>query len=304
MYTLLLFLLSQGFTLRNDPNYGLQQGEGGPCGVLAAVQAEVVRTLIFDHDHDGEGLGHLPIISNGQAEIALAKSMVSILARAALATVDGVDKASVSKCITLVTETEPSEGSAPLLLQKSFASSKEGKKEATLFLQSELAQFSREKGVVLFVLSLVLTRGAQRVKDDMDDMSYLTGQFGHCTQELLNLLLCGCAVSNVFDGSTMLGDSGLVLKGIPSRPPVGYLSHLEALRYLQVGSYYKSPLDPVWVIGSTSHFTIMFAVDRAVITETESEKLLEQVSRAFKAADTQEAGFIEVSQLGAVLATL
>ncbi|CAM9743382.1 unnamed protein product [Choristocarpus tenellus] len=38
---------NQGFTLRGDPTFGLQQGEGGPCGVLAAVQAEVVRTLIF-----------------------------------------------------------------------------------------------------------------------------------------------------------------------------------------------------------------------------------------------------------------
>ncbi|CAM9743312.1 unnamed protein product [Choristocarpus tenellus] len=85
-------------------------------------------------------------------------------------------------------------------------------------------QFRSERGVVLFVLSLVFTRGVQRIRDDMDDASYLTGQFGHCTQELLNLLLCGCAVSNVFDGSTTLGDSGLVLKGVPSRPPVGYLS--------------------------------------------------------------------------------
>jgi Domain of unknown function (DUF4205) len=55
-------------------------------------------------------------------------------------------------------------------------------------------------------------------------------------QELLNLLLCGCAVSNVFDGTKPLGDSGLTLRGVPCRQTVGYLSHLESLRYLEVST--------------------------------------------------------------------
>ncbi|CAM9439534.1 unnamed protein product [Phaeothamnion confervicola] len=101
-----------------------------------------------------------------------------------------------------------------------------------------------------------------------------------------------------------MGDTGLTLRGIPARTPVGYLSHLEALRYCQVGDFLKSPLDPVWVVGSTSHFTVLFGVDRAATVESASEKLLEAVQRAFKAADTREAGFIEVSQLRDVLVTL
>lgn len=51
---------------------------------------------------------------------------------------------------------------------------------------------------------------------------------------MLNLLLCGVATSNVFDGSKPMGDTGLTLKGIPSQAAVGYLTHLEALRYCQV----------------------------------------------------------------------
>ena len=81
------------------------------------------------------------------------------------------------------------------------------------------------------------------------------GNFGHCTQELMNLLLVGQATSNVFDGAMPLGggstagdvSSGsgngsageshidsLMLKGTPHRAAVGYLTQLEALRYCQV----------------------------------------------------------------------
>jgi hypothetical protein len=55
--------------------------------------------------------------------------------------------------------------------------------------------------------------------------------------QLLNLLLVGRAVSNVFDGDRGLGESGLTLHGIPFRPNVGYLTHLEALRYVQVRGF-------------------------------------------------------------------
>lgn len=62
----------------------------------------------------------------------------------------------------------------------------------------------------------------------------MIGQFGHCNQELINLLLTGYAVSNVFDGEMELGDSGMKVKGIKKRSLIGYLTHLEALRYCQV----------------------------------------------------------------------
>ena len=46
--------------------------------------------------------------------------------------------------------------------------------------------------------------------------------------------------------------------GIQARPAIGYLSILESLRYCEVGGYYKSPLFPIWVVGSTSHFSVLF----------------------------------------------
>ncbi|KAM3573379.1 hypothetical protein VYU27_004620, partial [Nannochloropsis oceanica] len=120
-------------------------------------------------------------------------------------------------------------------------------------------------GVLLFIYSLLLTRGSSLSRGDTDDpeQTTLTGRFGHCSQELLNLLLMGRATSNVFDGDKELGDSGLKLRGVSSRATIGYLTHLEALRYVQVGSHYKTPHVPIWVVGSSSHFTVLFALEKA-----------------------------------------
>lgn len=47
-------------------------------------------------------------------------------------------------------------------------------------------------GVVLLVLSLMLTRSVHVVKSDMDEPSNsLMGMHGYCTQELVNLIIIG-----------------------------------------------------------------------------------------------------------------
>jgi Domain of unknown function (DUF4205) len=105
-------------------------------------------------------------------------------------------------------------------------------------------------------------------------------------------------VSNVFD-NTLRPSGELICRGVQSRPDIGYLTQLEAMRYLEVGGYYKSPRFPIWVIGSTSHFTVMFGDGRA-LKESASDALLERARRAFKGMDgsADENGFIQSTQLG------
>jgi len=77
-------------------------------------------------------------------------------------------------------------------------------------------------GVLTLVYSLALTRGVARCRAEMDDTAgALTGQFGHCNQELMNLLISGESTSQVHDGLVPLGDSGMNLRGVSSRPKVG-----------------------------------------------------------------------------------
>ena len=65
----------------------------------------------------------------------------------------------------------------------------------------------------------------------------LMGAHGYCTQELVNLITTGQAVSNVFN-DTMELDSGtgdvMVLKGVSGRAEVGLLSLFEHYKSCQV----------------------------------------------------------------------
>lgn len=165
-----------------------------------------------------------------------------------------------------------------------------------IFVRAHLPQFGSSSGVLLLLWSVLLSRGLARAAADMDEAAPLVARFGHCTQELLNLMLTGVASSNVFDGIQVCvgGQAGSMgaevaregrhatppprrpaphhqrldgegafdaagappseatsvnsIRGIAGRPIVGYLSHVEAMRYSRVGDFLKTPLVPVWLV--------------------------------------------------------
>jgi hypothetical protein len=91
----------------------------------------------------------------------------------------------------------------------------------------------RGNGVVQFLLSIVLTHGINKIKEEMDDVgNHLIGNYGYCTQEMINLLLTGIASSNVFDGETSL--DGTILKGVTKQSNIGYLTQMETFNYVKV----------------------------------------------------------------------
>lgn len=64
---------------------------------------------------------------------------------------------------------------------------------------------------------------------EMDDADVcLTGEYGYCSQELVNLLLTGRATTNVFDGEQDCG--GKMLKGVSAKSRIGLLTLLEWYR--------------------------------------------------------------------------
>ena len=315
---------AQGFVWCESPSFGLRQSEGGPCGVLAACQAEVLYHLFFAPDAsyqppsgEGEDLS-LPNPDIVTMEALLIKGMCSILTRALPEEAQGeyyhmLEIASSSSSpsssgagdewdlATCLGNTEPTEG----LFVHTLSS------EAAVqdFLRDRMATLRGPSGVLMFLLSVLLTHGTSRARDDMDDPeNSMLGQFGHCTQDLINLLLSGRSVSNVFDGSVPLGgpgdETGFMLKGIQKRCRVGYLSHLESMRYVAVGENYKKPEVPVWVLGSSSHFTVLFSLQSAVNEETNEEKMLSKAQQAFRAADTEECGFVQSNRLDGILVDL
>lgn len=334
----------------NHGPWGLTQTHGGPCGVLAAVQAEMLRLILFGGrnplEYPTEIMENQVIrdraISEELVREAMAMSIAIIIARAALMPPAANETEITDKKSARIVLPSPPEGASysgltweglestlkvyTVFSQPYIVGEVEPKRQKTPHVPREvgiiqlahsisklllhlppagkeppLEYFRQPGGVILLTLSVVSSRGDAITASDMDDPmgTKLTSQFGHCGQELMNLLLTGQAVSNVFD-NTLTPSGALTCRGVQSRPSIGYLSQLEAMRYCEVGGYYKNPRFPIWVVGSTSHFTVLFG-DPACLKESKSDALLEKCRRAFKAIEGgDENGYIATASLGKV----
>ncbi|MQL81796.1 hypothetical protein Taro_014255 [Colocasia esculenta] len=170
-------------------------------------------------------------------------------------------------------------------------------------LMDELPVFRSRMGALLFLISALLSRGLESIQSDRDDpnLPLVTAPFGHASQEIVNLLICGEAVPNVFDGRMELGGS-MFLKGIPGNVEVGFLTLLESLNFCKVGQFLKRPRWPIWVVGSESHYTVLFALDTTVQDENELEERESRIRAAFDSQDQSGGGgFISVEGFHQVL---
>ncbi|KAL4182736.1 hypothetical protein AMTRI_Chr11g151730 [Amborella trichopoda] len=328
---------NQGIRFSTDPEtcMGLVQHEGGPCGVLAAIQAFVLRNLLFypdesssyksnmQHQHNFGLRRFLQIphdrpdnvtsLSENEKARALVLSMVEILflcgskKQAAIATLNVLSNNSEEICKSDEKIAKALEGlsmeSASDLQKAVRIHPYTSQKAAVQRVKEMLPVFQSRMGAMLFLISALLSRGLEAIQSDRDDpgLPLVTAPFGHASQEIVNLLLCGQAVPNVFDGSMDLG-GGMSLKGIPTSVEVGFLTLLESLNFCKVGHYLKCPKWPIWVIGSESHYTVLFALD---VNVQEENKLEERESRIRKAFDSQDqsggGGFISSEAFQQVL---
>ncbi|XP_076941568.1 uncharacterized protein LOC143611189 [Bidens hawaiensis] len=323
------------FSPDEETSMGLVQHESGPCGVLAAIQAFVLKYLLFfpqDLVKDGS---KTPIISvskrlqetqNSTTNIfgsltedtksrALVRSMGEILflcgnnnsaTIASLRVLDheigGKDESSKDEIIARSLDGLSIESGDDL--QKALkVSTFTSLSSAMQRLEELIPVFRSRMGALLFLLSALLSRGLETIQADRDDPTQplVTAPFGHASQEIVNLLLSGMAVANVFDGKIDLGD-GMFVKGILTPVEVGFLTLLESLNFCKVGQSLKSPKWPIWVVGSESHYTVLFALDPNVQAENEFEGRETTIRRAFDAQDQSGGGgFISVEGFHQVL---
>ncbi|POM70733.1 Hypothetical protein PHPALM_12787 [Phytophthora palmivora] len=246
------------FSTARDLQYGLIQHQGGPCGILAVVQGYVLRFLLHHAPIDWKNPG-VP-----QQERALVQALAYILWQAAQAS-------RVTECVVAVKDNHGGQRRFMSGLKLHVATSEE---QARQIITAHLSKFMESKGsgLVQFVFSVLLTKGVETIKDEMDQLArdsggQLIGAHDYCTQEIVNLLLCGYARSNVFNGAQVLeGTSAsdpdaIVLHGISSQSMIGFLSLFEAYQNLIVGSYLKQPRVNIWVVCSESHYSVLFAAD-------------------------------------------
>ena len=262
----------QGFYFNDFDNLrcGLVQNKGGPCGVIAAVQAHVLKLLLFGDSFSSSSSSSddFKNPTRERRENALLNALAEILWRIAeitslssgrrpTVTIALVPRRSSGGRLGRTPGYKPDGLTETLLLYTftSYSSSRD-------FLDAHLKTFMEPngKGTALYTYSLILTRGIEHVRADMDtmaDVSSLIGRHDYAAQELVNLMLCGRAHSNVFNGKKDLG--GMVLRGIPERSDIGMLTLFEHYGHVRVGSNLKLPQTPVWVLCSESHYSVLFS---------------------------------------------
>ncbi|XP_043985379.1 probable ubiquitin carboxyl-terminal hydrolase MINDY-4 isoform X2 [Gambusia affinis] len=220
---------NQGFTFSDthDLGYGIVQRKGGPCGVLASIQAFFLKKLLFENTDGGDGILQRLRPSSSTRRHCLVLALAEVLWRA------GEEKQAVVAInpgrshFTTFGHYRSEE-----LFEKMTCFSVDNIKDLEVILEQHIEQYEMGMfGCVLLVISAVLSRSIEKVREDMDmHTTPLIGAHGYCTQELVNLLLCGRAVSNVFDNDVEL-DSGngnmTLLKGIKDQCQVGLLSLFE-----------------------------------------------------------------------------
>ncbi|PVD30074.1 hypothetical protein C0Q70_09335 [Pomacea canaliculata] len=263
----------QSFTFCNIPQiqYGIVQRKGGPCGVLASVQAVFLQEMLFGENKLPSSKCLRP--TKTERSEFLAKAVAKILWRAGNQTKAVVAVPSMQCHIPGTTQFKQDEVTEKLVLYnfKQFS-------ELLEFLKQSIHEFERDgsSGVILCMYSAILSRGVEKVRSDMDEPNgRMIAAHGYCTQELVNLLLTGQAVSNVFNDVMEL-DSGtgniVVLRGISGRSETGFLSLFEHYKSCQVGTYYKTPKYPIWVVCSESHFSVLFSTRHELVSDWKAER--------------------------------
>ncbi|XXQ30545.1 RanBP2-type domain-containing protein [Plasmodiophora brassicae] len=254
----------EGFVFSAAVPWGLRQRQGGPCAVLAPVQAFLI------------------------AELLAVSSVFD-------ATPEQCQEALVGALALILWHARPSTTSPAFLGATAHASLD------TLRDTIRRSDLQQPGAIVEFVKSLLRTRTIDGVKTDLNyDTEPLVSRFGHGSQELVNLCLFGRAVSHLFDGRRQLAPDVEVC-GVPSRCRIGLLSQMEVLQYTKVGNFLRCPLLPIWIVASATHYTVLFSTDPTVAHLSDAD-VAEHVAHAeFAAFDTTDSNFIAGDDLGPLL---
>ncbi|KAL0277093.1 UNVERIFIED_CONTAM: hypothetical protein PYX00_004494 [Menopon gallinae] len=310
---------SQGFVFSRDEPTALVQKAGGPCAVIAPMQAFVLKYITSVH--------HMRSIEEEEILKILVKAATDILKQTCTNNTNYFlfrckkMRHMINKIASGGGGGGGRGGGADEVLEEvtspiidvdniSFIKFHENieiiRKTGIEQVYSEYSDDIRSYltcsfGVLLFLYSVMLTRGLDELRDELADPSdsLIENTFGYGSQSLINLMLTGRAVSHVWDHEHDIG--GLKLKGLTRQSSVGFLTLLEHLQLCEVGSFFKNPEHPIWVLGSDTHLTVLFSFEKQLVgKETPSE----EARRVFKNFDCEGNNFIAVKNLGPLLQAL
>ncbi|XP_078420581.1 inactive ubiquitin carboxyl-terminal hydrolase MINDY-4B [Cetorhinus maximus] len=270
----------------SDLAYALEAERGGTRSIQMAVQAHVLKYLLFTRNSEVEShnIKCLLGVSHKEQENALAAALSDILWIAG----EGVKSfvcLVTTDCYFAPTIDYKMDSYTERLQLFKFTE----KEKLQNFISEHIYCFKGEgsHAVILFLYSLLLSRTLERLHNDMDNTTphLLQLSLGNfiCRQALINLMLTGRASPNVFNGDLQYDDQGALLKephhGVLARSDVGYLYwnryELEHDKLPQVGSMLKTPKLPIWLCNINDTFSVLFNTNRLLLSDWKMEHLFD-----------------------------
>ncbi|XP_052899946.1 ubiquitin carboxyl-terminal hydrolase MINDY-3 homolog [Anopheles moucheti] len=333
----------QGFSFSDFEPSALVQRDGGPCCVIAPVQAYLLKILLMESPEHG-----FNELTADKCKTLLIQAVCQILMKCKtdvyriVTLEDDSDNGSISTTATnqSVESTVDEAGCSGYSLQQhdSNESHRPGidTHDAALIHPSvieraksiwtseafhERIRFREHKhiddvhkfyvqnfhvltdecGVLLLLYTVLQTKGLEHILSEMSDPneSLIHDTYGCGSQALINLMLTGRAVPHVWDNEQDVG--GMKLKGINQQSDIGFITVMEQLQYCTVGFFYKNPKNPVWVMGSDTHLTVLFSHEKRLVSPETPGEIARRVFRQF---DPDESNFIPSAVLQDVLCAL
>ncbi|XP_064929296.1 inactive ubiquitin carboxyl-terminal hydrolase MINDY-4B [Columba livia] len=261
----------------SDLAYALEAEERGTRAVLMAVQAHIIKYLLFVRNTEYTHLERLCRISRREQGTALAAALADTLWAA------GGGRMAIICLITTAVHTAPSRDHRADSFTERVQLFEFGEKAAAQeFIFDHINCFRGEgsHGVILYLYSLLFSRTLERLQEDLGCTAtpLLKSSSGNitCTEALLSLLLRGRAIPCELDvghepwrGGVGGGDGGAKAC---RRSPVGYLRRDRAPAEPQVCRGLRTPRLPVWLCGTAGRHGVLFSTDMQLLRDWRVER--------------------------------
>lgn len=215
---------SQPFVFKPE-SVSLLQYEGGPCGLMAAVQAHV---LLLQRQK--------PSLTSDDLLVEAVLEIMSL----------------IRPCYLFCSRFDPDS-------QELEWDATQNREEAAKYLHTTKF-LKRENAAVLLTVSLAILVGPIWLKSYALPDTFIT-EDGQTNMTFLLLMISGDILDSYHDGNTVMG--GLVIKGALTPRPIGVLSIGDRQGVQRSGGAFKKPTHRIWVAYYGGHFTTIIATNQA-----------------------------------------
>ncbi|XP_062607352.1 inactive ubiquitin carboxyl-terminal hydrolase MINDY-4B-like [Saccostrea cucullata] len=256
--------------------WGLQTQRCGSRGLILAVQAYVIKQLIFDREYVSNILAQSAL---KPTEFERKRSLIGALCEILWKAGDGKR---CSVCLLQDKRSFPQDYRLRDDNITEYVVLFEFKKftDLSTFMRRNIEEFTSDKspGCILFLYSLVLSATVFKLKEEMlitNETNYkLLNDREECTQALTNLIISGHACHYLHNGNLVYSHSGNLLatplKGIQERSEIGFLFWDKGENdddRTDVGSMLKTPKKPIWLTSVNGHPGLLFSTNLDLVSD-------------------------------------